>query len=165
MELEEDLQFLERAIELAGMAERAGNLPVGAVIAIDGRIVAEGQSMIFRPHFHPGRHAEMEALRTVPHELWPRRAEMTCYTTLEPCIMCMSALILHGIGRVVFGATDTQGGGTYVLDNLPRFYAGGATVPTITGPLMPERCDALFNRAKELFGTRGEPPQSMQTAG
>ena len=91
-----------------------GNLPVGAVITLDENIIAEAGSLILTPVYHPGRHAEMEALRRVPVELWRRGRDMTCYTTLEPCVMCFGGLPLHGIGRIVFGAEDQQGGASGV---------------------------------------------------
>jgi len=99
---EADLNFLRRAIRLAFEAEAAGNLPVGAVVTLGGRVVAEAGNAVLAPAYHPGRHAETEALRLVPEDLWPRGREMTIYTTLEPCVMCAGALLLHGVGRVVF---------------------------------------------------------------
>ncbi|HKY03878.1 MAG TPA: hypothetical protein VJQ56_03260, partial [Blastocatellia bacterium] len=70
---------------------------------------------------------------------------------LEPCVMCMGALLLHGVGRVVFGASDPRGGAGVVLDHLPAYYANGAGVPLWIGPLMPEVCDELYRRAAERF--------------
>lgn len=147
----DDNKYISRAIEIALEAERRGNLPVGAVVVLDGEVVAEGGSSILVPVYHPGRHAEMEALRNVPVELWPRSREMTCYTTLEPCVMCFGALLLHGIGRIVFGAEDKEGGASVLLDHLPRYYAGGAGVPEWRGPLAADECDALYRRAAERF--------------
>ncbi|MFB6374777.1 MAG: nucleoside deaminase, partial [Bradymonadaceae bacterium] len=112
---------MEQAIDLARASEEEGNLPVGALIRLDGGIIAEGRSRIIEPDYHPGRHAEMVALDRVATNLWPRAAEMTCYTTLEPCMMCAGALLLHGIGRVVFGARDELGGAGGMLDALPAY--------------------------------------------
>ncbi len=61
-----DLIYLQRAIQLAMEAERRGNLPIGAVICLDGAIVAEGMNSIWQPELGLTRHAEMEALRAVP---------------------------------------------------------------------------------------------------
>ncbi len=147
----DDHKYISRAIEIALEAERRGNLPVGAVVVLDGAVIAEAGSSILVPVYHPGRHAEMEALRLVPVELWPRSREMTCYSTLEPCVMCFGALLLHGIGRIVFGAVDKEGGATALLDHLPRYYAGGAGVPEWIGPLAADECDVLYKRAAERF--------------
>lgn len=141
---------MERAIELALESERQGNLPVGAVITLDDQIIAEGKSSVLNPTYHPGRHAEVMALRTVDDSLWPRAGEMTCYSTLEPCVMCASTLLLHGIGRVVFGAYDRLGGASCILDELPPYYDDGGVYEWV-GPVMPTRCDPLYERADEAF--------------
>lgn len=146
-----DLTFLRRAIDLALAAEARGDLPVGAVVTLGGRVVAEAGNAVLAPAYHPGRHAETEALRLVPVELWVRARELTVYTTLEPCLMCAGALLLHGVGRVVFGASDTLGGAGPLLAHLPAYYAGGAGVPAWVGPLLPELCDPLFRRVLARF--------------
>lgn len=143
--------YISRAIRIALDAEKRGNLPVGAVVVLDGAVIAEAGSSILVPVYHPGRHAETETLRNVPAELWPRSREMTCYSTLEPCVMCFGALLLHGIGRIVFGAEDKEGGATAVLKHLPRYYAGGRGVPEWVGPVAADECDELYRRAAERF--------------
>jgi tRNA(adenine34) deaminase len=146
-----DLQHLDRAVALALAAEKNGNLPIGAVITLDSKVIAEAGNAVLLPHYHPGRHAEMEVLQHVPVALWPRSREMTCYSTLEPCTMCMGALLLHGVGRVVFGAKDETGGAGVLLAHLPLYYDGGKGVPQWIGPAMPEICDALYHRALQKF--------------
>ncbi len=148
---EADLRHLRRAVHLALEAEGRGDLPVGALITLGDGVVAEAGNAVLRPVYHPGRHAETEALRRVPDALWTRARELTCYTTLEPCLMCTGSLLLHGVGRVVFGSRDTMGGAGYLLTRLPAYYEGGAGVPEWVGPLMPELCDPLFRRALERF--------------
>jgi tRNA(adenine34) deaminase len=150
--LSRDITYLRRAVGLALEAEAAGNLPIGAVLTLNDEVIAEAGNAILIPLYHPGRHAEIEAMARVPVSLWPRAHEMTCYTTLEPCVMCTGALLLHGIGRVVFGAEDREGGGGQrTLAHLPDYYSNGAGVPRWDGPLLPEICDALYERAKERF--------------
>lgn len=142
--------FLERAVELALAAEATGNIPIGALVVLDGEIIAEGQNTLLVPHYHPGRHGEIEALKNVPHPLWHRASEMTCYTTLEPCVMCYGTLLLHGVGTIIFGATDPEGGFRTIEDALPNFYYNHAR-PRWQGPLMAQVCDPLYERAKRLF--------------
>jgi tRNA(adenine34) deaminase len=142
--------FMQRAIDLALASEREGNLPVGSVITLDGVVIGGGKSSVLIPDYNPGRHAEMEAIRRVDNSLWPRAAEMTCYTTLEPCVMCAGTLLLHGIGRVVFGANDRLGGAGCVLDHLPPYYDDGGIYAWV-GPLMPQACDPLYKRTDEAF--------------
>jgi tRNA(adenine34) deaminase len=148
---ETDFQYMRRAIQLALEAEERGNLPVGAVLTLNGEVIAEAGNSVLAPTYHPGRHAEMEALARVPASLWPRSRELTCYTTLEPCVMCAGAMLLHGVGRVVFGALDHAGGAGELFGRLPHYYAGGVGVPHWVGPLMPELCDPLFRRVLERF--------------
>ncbi|MFN6964968.1 MAG: nucleoside deaminase [Pyrinomonadaceae bacterium] len=147
-------RHIETAIDLALEAERGGNLPIGAVIAIGEDAIAAGANSMLSPQYDPGRHAEIEALRNVPAELWPRTAEMTCYTTLEPCVMCFGTLLLHGVGRIVFGAVDRQGGASPVLAHLPPYYLGDSAagrVPEWIGPVAPAECGPLYERAAKLF--------------
>src|SRR5262249_37074393 len=139
-----NIEHLHRAIELALEAERIGNLPIGAVITLEDKVIAEAGSAILVPDYNPGQHAEMEAFRRVPASLWHRSAEMTCYTTLEPCYMCTGAILLHRIGRVVFGARDVLGGGSLLLKHLPEYYSGGFGIPVWTGPVLAEVCDQLY---------------------
>ena len=150
-----DLTWLNRAVEVALESERNGNLPVGAVVVYEGEVVAEGFNAVKTPVYHPGRHAEVEALRGVPEHLWKEARKLTCYTTLEPCLMCCGSLILHGVGRIVFGAIDPKGGAGYLLDHLPEYYEGRSNIPELTGPLMPETCDPLYQRAAEMFENLG----------
>jgi len=144
-----DQERLDRAVRLALDAERSGNLPVAAVIALGDKIVAEAANAVLVPVFNPGRHAEIRALAAVPESLWPRAAELTCYTTLEPCVMCFGALIAHGVGRVVFGASDPMSGGTAIIGQLPEYAAAKARAIAWVGPALPDICDALRDRAFE----------------
>ncbi len=145
-----DLHHLRRAIELAHEAESAGNLPIGCVICLDDHIVAEGRNAIWVPSDAPYRHAEMEALRALPPELMARRPEMTLYTTLEPCLMCAGAILLHRIGRVVVGAADPYGGAGTTFDRLPTFFREQLATTRWICPAGPEECERLFHRVMEL---------------
>jgi len=147
-----DFGFMEKAVELALEAEKIGNLPIGAVIILENTIIAEGANSILVPEFNPGKHAEMNAIDNIPVHLWRRSKDMTCYTTLEPCCMCFGRILLSGIGKVVFGANDPQGGAGCVIPHLPEFHQKNGK-PLWVGPILPEVCDALFERAKTIFNT------------
>jgi tRNA(adenine34) deaminase len=144
-----DHELLHRAVRLALDAERSGNLPIAAVIALGDTIVAEAANAVLVPAFHPGRHAEVRALEAVPEVLWLRAADLGCYTTLEPCVMCFGALIAHGVGRVVFGSADPRSGGTGLVGQLPEYVAAKARAITWLGPVLPAVCDELRDRAFE----------------
>lgn len=149
--METDHEYLYRAIELAQETRQEGNLPIGAVIRLDNRIVGEGKNSIWTPKFRPNRHAEIEALESVPSKLWTRAEEMTLYTTLEPCVMCQGAILAHHIGRVVFGAKDNRGGASYVFGHLPPAFEARLQVMAWVGPILPEECDELFEQATVLL--------------
>jgi tRNA(adenine34) deaminase len=147
---ENDFKLMQRAVQLALQAESNGNLPIGAVISLGYEIVAEGLNSILVPEFNPSKHAEMNALDAVPVQLWARAAEMTCYSTLEPCCMCFGRLLLSGIGKIVFGANDLQGGSRSLTHHLPSYYSLQNS-PKWIGPIMPEVCNPLFERAKGRY--------------
>jgi tRNA(adenine34) deaminase len=145
-----DREHLQRAIELARDAGSRGNLPIGCVIGLDDRIVAEGQNWIWAPTLALHRHAEMEALRALPVELADRCRDMTLYTTLEPCLMCAGAIMLHSIGRVVFGAADAYGGLGVSAERLPPFFAEQYAQARWIGPAGSEECEQLYERVMRL---------------
>jgi tRNA(adenine34) deaminase len=152
--MSEDEKFMRRAIELAILAEREGNLPVGVVITLHGEVVAEGRNAIWVPEFDATRHAEIEALRAVQADLWESSDEMTLYTTLEPCLMCFGSILLHRVGRVVFGSSDSYGGASSVLSHLPPFFQERIENTQWLGPIMPAECDPLYKRLQALEEAR-----------
>jgi tRNA(adenine34) deaminase len=149
-----DVLFLRRAIELAWEAEKSGNLPIGAVISLEGRAIAEGRNTAWFSVYNPNRHAEIEALRQVPENHWERSRAMALYTTLEPCLMCLGAIMLHRIGRVVYGAADPYGGAIHVIGHMPPFFEEQASRVEWLGPACPQVCDELFGRAMAMIEKR-----------
>ncbi len=144
-----DVSFIKHAIRLGCEAESRGNLPIGAVISLDGKIISEGQNNIWVPVFNANRHAEIEVLRNVPPDLWSRSAQMTLYTTLEPCLMCLGAILLHHIGRVVYGSADHYGGACRNFGHLPPYFDAEAAKTVFIGPALPTECDLLAERVLE----------------
>jgi tRNA(adenine34) deaminase len=157
---DQDTTYLRRAIRLAREAERKGNLPIGALVCLDGEILGEGKNSIWRPAVDLTRHAEMEALRSVPERLWSRSREMTLYTTLEPCLMCAAAILLYQIGRLVFGASDPYGGAGVAVPSLPPYFREQFSRVEWTGPALPAECDPLYARARELERARERPGEA-----
>ncbi len=105
-----DEVFLGRALELARKAELEGEVPVGAVVVLDGEIVGEGWNSPIGSN-DPTAHAEIVALRAAGNRIGNYRLPgTTLYVTLEPCPMCASAIIHARVARVVFGAYDPKGG-------------------------------------------------------
>jgi tRNA(adenine34) deaminase len=105
-----DEQFMRRALELAQRAQEEGEVPVGAVVVRDERIVGEGWNRPIAAS-DPTAHAEIQAMRAASTALRNYRLlGTTLYVTLEPCAMCVGAMFHARIGRVVFGASDPKTG-------------------------------------------------------
>jgi len=152
--LENDASFLREALRLAEEAECMGNLPIGAVIVLDRRVISKGMNAIWQPAIELIRHAEMEALRNIPPHLRSNCREMTLFTTLEPCLMCAGAILLHQVGRLVYGSTDPNGGVASCLDSLPPYFKHVLSLVQWVGPALPVECDPLYLRVQELERNR-----------
>jgi tRNA(adenine34) deaminase len=114
----DDASWMARALDLAREAESEGDVPVGAVVVHEGRVLAEGTNRTVRDG-DPTAHAEVVAIRRAAAALgdW-RLLDTTLYVTLEPCAMCAGAIVLARIPRVVFGADDPKAGMAGSLENL-----------------------------------------------
>lgn len=127
-----DIAFMRRALELAHAAEQAGEVPVGAVVALDGQVLGEGFNQPISGQ-DPTAHAEVVALRDAANTLKNYRLTgASLYVTLEPCPMCLGAMVHARIKRLVFAAHDPKTGA-----------AGGAT--DLTG-------SAAFKHRVEIQG-------------
>jgi tRNA(adenine34) deaminase len=113
-----DDEAMAVAIEEAGAAAAAGEVPVGAVAVSQGRIIGRAHNQR-ETESDPTAHAEILALRAAAATLgtW-RLSGVTLYVTLEPCPMCAGALVAGRLARVVFGATDPKAGACGSLYNL-----------------------------------------------
>ena len=108
--IQDDPDFMIRALALARAAGEVGEVPVGAVLVKDGIVVGEGHNHPLSTH-DPTAHAEILALRDAGRRLGNYRLPgTTLYVTLEPCCMCVGALIHARVERVVFGAFDPKTG-------------------------------------------------------
>lgn len=152
---EYDISFFHRAIALANEAEKQNNLPIGSVIVFEENIISEGRNTIWSPTLSLTRHAEIEALRNVPEHLWKYSRKMTLYTTLEPCLMCIGAILLHQVGRVLYGSADGYGGASLVIGKMPTFFEEQMNQTEWIGPAFPEECDQLYKRVMKL--EKGHP--------
>lgn len=113
-----DRLWMARALEQARAAWMRGEVPVGAVLVRDGRLVAEGHNRTMTSA-DPTAHAEVVALRAAAAAQGDFRLEgTTLYVTLEPCAMCSGAIVLARVPRVVYGAADPKAGMVGTLGNL-----------------------------------------------
>ncbi|CAN5261552.1 tRNA adenosine(34) deaminase TadA [soil metagenome] len=143
--LPEDRFFMRNALRMAHRAESDGEVPVGAVLVRDGRIIAEGYNRPISTH-DPTAHAEMIALREGAREIGNYRlADMVLYVTLEPCAMCAGAMIHARIQRLVFGARDPKAGACGSIIDLPAVPAFNHRIACVGGVLADE-CGELLRR-------------------
>jgi tRNA(adenine34) deaminase len=115
-----DVDFMQRALLLAQRAAEEGEVPVGALLVLDDEVIGEGWNQPIASH-DPTAHAEIVALRAGALALQNYRlGAATLYATLEPCVMCMGAVLNARISRVVFGAWDAKAGACGSVVDLPR---------------------------------------------
>jgi tRNA(adenine34) deaminase len=151
-----DQGFMRAALGLAREAAAADEVPVGAIVVVDGQIVGSGFNQPILRH-DPTAHAEIMALRDAASRLGNYRLPgSTLYVTLEPCVMCSGAIMHARVGRVVFGARDPKTGAAGSVIDLygeERLNHHAA----IEGGVLADECGALLSnffaarRAKTLI--------------
>lgn len=110
MSQQQDLVWMQRALELARLGAAAGEVPVGAVLVLDNEIIAEGFNQPISQH-DPSAHAEIQVLRNGANAIGNYRLlNTTLYVTLEPCMMCAGAMVHARIQHLVYAATDVKAG-------------------------------------------------------
>ena len=138
-----DVFYMSRAIELAKKAAELGEVPIGAVIVKDGKIVGEGYNLRESAKLSTA-HAEISAIEAACKNLggW-RLFGCTIYVTLEPCAMCAGAIVNSRIDRVVYGAPDIRFGACGSLFNINSYPLNHA-FETISG-VCEDECKALLS--------------------
>jgi tRNA(adenine34) deaminase len=132
----DDAYWMGKAIAQAKRAEAIGEVPIGAVLVRDGAVIARGHNLRESSQ-DPSAHAELIAIRKAARKLgsW-RLSGATLYVTLEPCTMCMGAVILSRLERVVFGSFDPKGGAAgslFDLSNDKRLNHSVTLTPGVRG--------------------------------
>jgi tRNA(adenine34) deaminase len=142
--------FMREALTLAGAAAREGEVPVGAVVVMDGRIVGRGFNRPIGSH-DPTAHAEIVAIRDAAAALGNYRLTgATLYVTIEPCLMCVGAMIHARIATIVFGAAEPKAG---ALESTQRAHEHPALNhrPAVVSGVLAGECSAVI---KEFFEAR-----------
>lgn len=161
-EHEQDFTFMRMALEEAARAPAVGEVPIAALIVRDSRVLAQAHN--YRELWQdPTAHAEVIAIRAAAVALgtW-RLTDTTLYVTVEPCSMCIGAIILARVSRVVFGAWDSKAGAcgsVFDLSSEPKLNHR----VLVTGGVLEQESQALMQQFfKEL---RKAPPaiQSLST--
>lgn len=138
-----DRDWMEQALHQAENAARLGEVPVGAILVADSAVVAAaGNTPVL--DCDPTAHAEIKVIREAARKIGNYRLNgTTLYVTLEPCIMCMGAIIHSRIERLVFGAIDPKTGGA-----VSQYQIGADKrlnhVLDITGGVMEKQCSRLL---------------------
>ncbi|WP_296056455.1 tRNA adenosine(34) deaminase TadA [uncultured Amphritea sp.] len=140
----DDLHWMTHALGLAQQAADAGEVPVGAVVVLDNKVIGEGWNQPISGH-DPTAHAEIMALRDAAAKLGNYRLSgATLYVTIEPCTMCAGAIIHARIKRVVFGATEPKAGA--VISNALLFDQSWVNHwPEYQGGVLSEACSAAIS--------------------
>lgn len=106
----DDTYFMQEALKLARAAYRAGEIPVGALVVWDNKIIARGHNQVEQLNDSTA-HAEMIALTAAFNQLGSKYLpEATVYVTVEPCLMCCGAMYWSKVSRIVFGTADVKNG-------------------------------------------------------
>jgi tRNA(adenine34) deaminase len=138
-----DIEFMRAALAEAAVASAEGEVPVGAVVVINGEVVAIGRNRTISDS-DPSGHAEVVALRAAAHQCSNHRlTAATLYVTLEPCVMCVGAIAQARVGRVVFGTYDKKAGALGSVEDLSdsralnhRFEVNGGLLADESGELL-----------------------------
>ena len=140
----EDIRYMREALTLARQGGEAGEVPVGAVVVLDGEIVGRGYNQPISS-FDPTAHAEVVALRDAAARLGNYRlVGCTLYVTMEPCVMCAGAILHARVARVVYGAKEYKTGAHGSIVDVfaePRlnFHC------EVTGGVLADDCAALIS--------------------
>lgn len=149
-----DEKWMRVALAEAAQAREAGEVPVGALIVLNGDLLATGRNSPISLH-DPSAHAEMLALRAAAASVGNYRLPgTTLYVTLEPCLMCAGAMIHARIDRLVFGAADPKGGAAVSLWQIFADRRLNHTI-AVTEGILREACGEIlsgFFRQKRLIG-------------
>ena len=149
-----DAQYMEMAIVEARKADGVGEVPVGAVVLIDGSVVARAFNQPISTS-DPTAHAEMVALREAARVAGNYRlSAATIYCTLEPCTMCAGAMIHARVGRLVFGALDPKAGAVGSIYNVltdPRLNHRVEVVPGVRQADCAALLRDFFSRRRKIL--------------
>ena len=139
----QDIEWMRAALAEAAVAAGASEVPVGAVVVIDNDVVAQGHNCTVAKS-DPSGHAEIVAMRLAAERMGNHRLPAaTLYVTLEPCVMCVGAIVQARIGRVVFGAYDDKAGALGSATDLSDSTALNHRFE-INGGLLADECSAVL---------------------
>ena len=128
-------KFMRLALAQAGQAREAGEVPIGAVVVLDDRVIGEGFNQPISSH-DPTAHAEIIALRAASTSVANYRlTNATMYVTVEPCLMCVGAMVHARIRLVVYGAAEPKAGALQSMTRAHELPGLNHRLETIDGVL------------------------------
>ena len=146
----EDEKWMSLAIKLAIKAEKEGEVPIGAVLVKEGLLIAKAHNQPISTN-DATAHAEIQVLRKAGMKLQNYRlSESTLYVTLEPCAMCLGAMMHARIARIVYGANDLKTGACSSSENLINANCFNHKIHLISG-ILEDECKQLL---KKFFNSR-----------
>jgi tRNA(adenine34) deaminase len=147
---EDDRRFMQAALAEARTAEQCGEVPIGAVLVLAGQIIGRGHNRR-ETGADPTAHAEMQAIRQAAAAIghW-RLLQTNLYVTLEPCVMCMGAIILARIPRLVFACRDPRAGAVGSIYDFSQDERFNHRVAVTQGVLAQECTELISGFFKEL---------------
>lgn len=158
MTAEDDLHWMQYALQLADKAEQSGEIPVGAVLVKEGLVLGEGWNQSIQLN-DPSAHAEMIAIRQAAAKIGNYRLiDCTLYVTLEPCAMCAGLLVHSRVKRLVFGAKDAKTGAAGSVLDIVRHPVLNHQLDVLDGPLAQQCADKL----SEFFRRRRAEQKALK---
>jgi tRNA(adenine34) deaminase len=155
-----DQKWMEHAISLAHRAQAEGEVPIGAVVVRDGELTGEGWNRNISLN-DPSAHAEIMALRDAGRNLQNHRLpDCTMYVTLEPCAMCVGAMIHARLERVFFGTPDPKTGALGGAYSLPASHSHNHRID-VSGGLMADEISELL---RSFFRLRRQGKTKTQSS-
>jgi tRNA(adenine34) deaminase len=152
--VDSDVSFMRAALRQARSAARKGEVPVGAVVVREGRVIARGGNRPIRS-VDPTAHAEIVVLRSAARKLGNYRLTgCDLYVTVEPCAMCLGAVLQARIGRLVYGAADPKAGAVKSIVRFPIHKTNHRLL--VRDNVLAEECAEIL---REFFRERRQAPK------
>jgi len=147
--------YMRLALEQAELSLKEGNWPIGAVIELNGEVIAKSRNQVYTLKDKLA-HAEMLGLRQVQQQLSENKKQATIYTTYEPCPMCFGGIILSRIKRVVCGVDLDNSGAMYFRQELPLLFKQDKFSVDFASGVLAEDCTKVFMASELAKGLNKE---------
>jgi len=156
--IKNDEHYMRRALELADFASAQGEIPIGAVVVLNGKVIGEGYNQTITG-LDPSAHAEMVAIRAAAKHIGNYRlVDCSLYVTIEPCSMCTGLLVHSRISRLVFGAFEPKAGAICSATNIDEQSHFNHRFD-VTNGVLEDECSGKMSR---FFSDRRERKRALR---